>query len=147
MFISSGEPTFLLKFMQDPLSLLQLIAEPRAIILKRQSLSLIFVLHYIFFFVRGCNVSRGGQQSLIHHSLPGGSLLFYYSVLITVNLPTHITHEDRFFIVPEIKTSLSYISTTIINGNVPGLHHHKHQSSETLADSFNPLLSKFGFLY
>lgn len=50
MCISSDEPTFLLKFMQDPLSLLQLIAEPRAIIRKRQDLSLIFVLHYIFFF-------------------------------------------------------------------------------------------------
>lgn len=50
MCISSDKPTFLLKFMQDPLSLLQLIAEPRAIILKRQDLSLIFVLHYIFFF-------------------------------------------------------------------------------------------------
>jgi len=38
--------------MQDPLSLLQLTAEPKAIILKRQDLSLIFDLHYIFLYQR-----------------------------------------------------------------------------------------------
>lgn len=47
--LRSDDPTLLLKFMQDPLSLLQLIEEPRAIILKRQDLSLIFALHHIFF--------------------------------------------------------------------------------------------------
>lgn len=49
MCTSSHKATFLLIFTQNPLSLLQLIAEPRAIILKRQDFSLIFVLHYIFF--------------------------------------------------------------------------------------------------
>lgn len=106
-----------------PSLFLQLIEEPRAIILKRQDLSLIFVLHYIFFFVRGCNVSRGGWFSLIHDSLPEGSLLFLCTVLISANLPTQIAHKDGVF-----HCSLSYISATIINGNVPGLHHHKHQS-------------------
>lgn len=121
MYTTSRKATFLLIFMQDPLSLLQLIAEPKAITLKRQDFSQIFVLHCIF-LIRGCSMSRGGRHRLIQHPLPGAAFCCLYCPNYCEPAHTY-SPQEQFFIVPEIKPSLSYIITIIINGNVPSLQH------------------------
>lgn len=117
MCISSGKLTFPLKFKQDLFSVLQLIAEPRAIIFKGRIC--LWSLSYTaqFFLSEVATWAEVGSTAWYMAHCQGQP--YFHLFCPSYCDPAHIFNPwRRLYNVPEVKTTLSPFSTNPVSCNV-----------------------------